>query len=182
MVRFDGRQICLVLQLTSFQCHTSQLNVYHGLIYNKDIIFFLIFHWQNKDTNQSECRKSKAFVFVKTLKRNVSTVLTIGWLNFFLEFFLKLFLYCVHATGVCGSLIHGRLAVCAASLQWPKQDYLEGLLAMPCVFLWKSQVCQHACLEQRITSVMAIQKNQLITEWMPWKLEELFLLISFRFY
>ena len=24
--------------------------------------------------------------------------------------------------------------------------------------------------------------DQLITEWMPWKLEELFILISFRFY
>ena len=35
------------------------------------ISFFLIFHRQNKNINQSECSKSKTFVFVKALKRTV---------------------------------------------------------------------------------------------------------------
>ena len=37
-------------------------------IHDEDISFFLIFHRQNKNINQSECFKSKTFVFVKALK------------------------------------------------------------------------------------------------------------------
>jgi len=118
-------------------------------IHDKDIISFPSFP-STKLGQESKWTKTKTFVFVEALKRAAWNVLTMGCVNFFLEFFFG----GVSPSYLRGFWIHGRLAVYAASLLWPKQDYLEERLAMPHVVLWRSWVCRGVRLECRIVTVV----------------------------
>jgi len=82
---------------------------------------FPIFHQQNKDMNQSE-RRPRLFSCGGS-ERAVWNALTMGCFNFFLEFFfggVPLVRPCCLPSYLRGFWIHWRLAVCAASLLWPR--------------------------------------------------------------
>ena len=98
-----------------FLLATSWLNVYR-------VSFpFPIFHQQNKDMNQSE-RRPRLFSCGGS-ERAFWNALTMGCFNFFLEFFfggVPLIRPCCLSSYLRGFWIHWRLAVCAASLLWPR--------------------------------------------------------------
>ena len=153
-------------------------------IHDKDIVSF------PKQGHESKPTKTKTFASVEALKRAIWNVLTMGCFIFVLEFLfggVSLVPPCCSPSYLRGFWIHGRLPMYAASLLWPKQDYLKGHLAMSHDVLWTCRVCRDAHLEYRKASVRVIQTahlsiaDQPIAKRMPRK-EQLFLLISFKFY
>lgn len=129
-------------------------------IRDKGYFSVLNLHQQKWDTNQSE-KKTKAFVFVDALKEPFEMSF-----NFFLEFFLRGVSlvrprWCLF---IRGFLIFGRLAEYAASMLWPKQNYLEGLQAVPHAFSDTAWVSRDAHLAYRIVSVTVVQTFHLKTQ------------------
>ena len=83
--------------------------------------YFLSQFLINQKRTEITQTKINTFAFVLTLKRPVWNVLTKGCFKDSLKFLFICYVHAVFNT---------------ASLLWPKQDYFEGSLAMPHVFLW----------------------------------------------
>ena len=98
---------------------TSRLNAGRG---NPQQAYYFLsqFLINKKRTQITQTKTNNTFVFVLTLKRPVWNALTKGCFKGSLKFLFICYVHAVFNT---------------ASLLWPKQDYFEGSLAMPHVFL-----------------------------------------------